>query len=114
VSAVRSRFPEIQFDHFQSNIEGELIDALQSAESNIYRGIIFNPGGYTHTSVAIADAIAAIPLPVLEVHISNLYGREDFRQVSLTAIHCIGVIQGLGVSVYALAALYFKELYKPT
>lgn len=111
LSGLKSRFPEIQIEHFQSNVEGELINALHEASGKGYAGIVFNPGGYTHTSVAIADALAAITVPAVEVHISNLYSREGFRQISLTAPHAIGVIQGMGVAVYALAILYFRDLY---
>ncbi|MDG2244989.1 MAG: 3-dehydroquinate dehydratase, partial [Flavobacteriales bacterium] len=87
---------------YQSNHEGELIDALH-AEGFQGTGIVFNPGGYTHTSVALRDAISAIETPVVEVHISNVYQREDFRRVSLTAPVCMAVISGMGIYGYKAA-----------
>lgn len=92
----------------QSNVEGELINALQNADQ-VFNGIILNPGGYSHTSVAIADAIAAIDTPVIEVHISNIYAREEIRHTSLTAKNCAGIISGFGLSGYDLAIDYFLE-----
>lgn len=106
VNDLRKAFPETQFDYFQSNIEGELIDKLQQADGN-YIGIILNPGGYSHTSVAISDALAALKTPVVEVHLSNLYQREEYRHVSLTGKNCVGVITGFGSVSYRLAASYF-------
>ena len=88
--------------YFQSNIEGELIDALQLHGFDS-AGIIINPGGYTHTSVAIGDAIAAITAPVIEVHISNIHAREDFRKISHVSAKAVGTIAGLGLSGYTLA-----------
>ncbi len=99
---LQSKFPFINLVHFQSNIEGELIDALQLHGFDS-AGIIINPGGYTHTSVAIGDAIAAIAAPVLEVHISNIHAREDFRKISHVSAKAAGTIAGLGLSGYALA-----------
>ncbi|MCK9303538.1 MAG: 3-dehydroquinate dehydratase [Bacteroidales bacterium] len=96
------------FDYFQSNVEGELINKLQEAGMNKFvDGIIANFGGYSHTSVAIADAVAAIQLPVVEVHISNVYSRENFRQRLLTAKNCCGVITGFGLKSYELAVKSF-------
>lgn len=95
-------------DSFQSNSEGELIDRLHEADGK-YRGIIFNPAAYTHTSVALHDAIKAIDTPVIEVHISNIYERESFRHRSLTAGACIGQIAGFGEKSYLLAALAFVK-----
>lgn len=94
----------IDFDlhYFQSNIEGEIIDKLQEADSG-YNAIVLNAGGYTHTSIAIRDAIDAISVPVIEVHISNPFGREDFRQRSVIAEVCSGLIAGFGLESYALA-----------
>lgn len=103
---VKQQFPEIQLDYFQSNVEGEIINSLHAVGFN-YNGIILNAGGYTHTSVAISDAIAAINTPVIEVHISNVYAREDYRHKSLLSKHCIGVISGLGFDSYTLALVHF-------
>lgn len=103
---LKASFPNISFSYFQSNVEGELINDLQKAGFEA-DGIIFNAGGYTHTSVAIADAVAAINSPVIEVHISNVYAREEYRQHSLMAKHCQGVIAGLGLDSYRLAVLAF-------
>jgi 3-dehydroquinate dehydratase-2 len=99
-------FPEISFSYFQSNVEGELINELQRVgfECN---GIIMNPGGYTHTSVAIGDAIAAITTPVIEVHISNVHAREDFRKLSHVSAKARGTIAGLGLKGYELAVRFF-------
>jgi 3-dehydroquinate dehydratase-2 len=99
---LQQRFPNTGFTYFQSNIEGELIDALQR-EGFASDGIIMNPGGYTHTSVAIGDAIAAIPAPVIEVHISNVHAREEFRRISQVSAKCRGTISGLGLDGYRLA-----------
>ncbi|NMC11288.1 MAG: type II 3-dehydroquinate dehydratase [Chloroflexi bacterium] len=96
----------IQLKFFQSNIEGELINALHDAR-NWALGVIFNPGGYTHTSVAIRDAIAAIEIPVIEVHLSNIDGREEFRRISLIAPVCKGSIAGFGWLSYWLALQAF-------
>ena len=99
-------FPEVEFSYFQSNIEGELIDALQRAGFSA-DGILLNPGGYTHTSVAIGDAIAAIRAPVIEVHISNVHAREEFRRLSHVSGKAKGTIAGLGLKGYELAVRYF-------
>jgi 3-dehydroquinate dehydratase-2 len=93
---------EVQLSAFQSNIEGELIDKLQEVGFS-YDGIILNAGGYTHTSVAIRDAVAAIKTPVIEVHISNPYSREEFRHTSLISGVSKGIIAGFGLESYALA-----------
>lgn len=98
-------------DSYQSNSEGELIDQLHLA-NNKYEGIIFNPAAYTHTSIALHDAIKAIDTPVIEVHISNVYRREGFRHKSLTASACIGQIVGFGQMSYELAALAFINRVK--
>jgi len=97
-----NKFPDIELDYFQSNVEGELINKLHEIGFS-YDGIILNAGGYTHTSVAIADAIAAIQTPVIEVHISNIYARESYRHVSLTGKNCKGVLTGFGLDGYRLA-----------
>ncbi|MFA5815284.1 MAG: type II 3-dehydroquinate dehydratase [Bacteroidales bacterium] len=94
-------FEGISIDFFQSNWEGELIDKLH-ASPRVYEGIVLNAGGYTHTSVALADAVAAIQIPVVEVHISNLLKREDFRHRSLIGPNCIGTIMGFGLDSYRL------------
>jgi 3-dehydroquinate dehydratase-2 len=101
-----SKFPSIEFVYFQSNVEGELINEIQRLGFS-YDGIIINPGGYTHTSVAIGDAIASIKSPVIEVHISNVFGREDFRKISHVSAKSVGVISGLGMKGYELAIGYF-------
>ena len=93
---------EIRLTYFQSNIEGELIDKLQEVGFS-YDGIILNAGGYTHTSIAIRDAIAAIKTPVIEVHISNIYSREEFRHQSMLSGVCKGIIAGFGLESYLLA-----------
>jgi len=105
---VKAKFPEIGFEFYQSNVEGELIDKLHEVGFT-YDGIIFNAGGYTHTSVAIADAIEAIQTSVIEVHISNVYAREEYRHISLMAKNCKGVIAGLGLYSYDLAIQSFIE-----
>ncbi|MFC3563585.1 type II 3-dehydroquinate dehydratase [Pedobacter jamesrossensis] len=92
----------IDIEYFQSNVEGEIINKLHEVGFT-YDGIILNAGGYTHTSVAIADAIAAITTPVVEVHISNIYSREEYRHVSLTGKNCQGVLTGFGMNGYRLA-----------
>jgi 3-dehydroquinate dehydratase-2 len=101
--------PDLLFDYFQSNIEGELIDAIQQAGFSA-DGIILNPGGYTHTSVAIGDAVASITSPVIEVHISNVHAREEFRKISHVSAKVKGTICGLGLDGYTLAVQYIKGL----
>ena len=101
-------FPQHTLSHYQSNIEGELIDKLHQIGFS-YHGIVLNAGGYTHTSVALCDAIAAIKTPVIEVHISNVYAREEFRHVSLLAKNCRGVIAGFGLDSYRLAIESFNS-----
>ena len=100
------RFPMVSFTYFQSNIEGEIVNALQK-EGSVVDGIILNPGGYTHTSVAIGDTIAAIKPPVVEVHISNVHAREEFRKISHISAKAKGTITGLGLKGYELALRYF-------
>lgn len=100
---------EFDFNVFQSNVEGEIINMLHSAEDSNYNGIILNAGGYTHTSVAITDAIEAISIPVVEVHISNIFNREDFRNKSLISKNCVGHISGFGLESYRLGLEYFKN-----
>ena len=100
------KFPDINIEFFQSNIEGEIIDKIQEVGFS-YDGIILNAAAYTHTSIAIADAIAAIKTPVVEVHISNIFKRESFRHKTLIAPHCIGTISGFGLKSYELAVRSF-------
>jgi len=103
---LRSEFPEVEITYFQSNIEGELIDIIHLAGFEV-NGILLNAGGYTHTSVAISDAIAGVTTPVLEVHISNIYKREEFRHKSIISKECVGLISGLGLDSYRLGINYF-------
>ena len=103
---LQNKFPQVEFVYYQSNLEGEIIDALQSFSADT-DGIVLNPGGYTHTSVAIGDAIAAITPPVIEVHISNVHAREEFRKISHVSAKCKGTISGLGLPGYALAIEFF-------
>jgi 3-dehydroquinate dehydratase-2 len=99
---LQSKFPQVELSYFQSNVEGELINELQKLGFD-FQGIVLNPGGYTHTSVAIGDAIAAIKSPVVEVHISNVHAREDFRKLSHVSAKAAGSIIGLGLKGYELA-----------
>ena len=103
---LRSRYPRITLEYFQSNVEGEIINALHNA-GFLYEGIILNAGGYAHTSVAIADAIKAISTPVVEVHISNTFAREPFRHISFLAANVRGSIIGFGLESYRLAVESF-------
>ena len=103
---LKLQFPQIIFTYYQSNIEGELINEIQRVGFS-FDGIILNPGGYTHTSVALGDALASVTTPVVEVHISNIFGREDFRKISHVSAKAKGVISGLGLKGYALAVSYF-------
>lgn len=103
---LKKDFPQVNFTYFQSNIEGELVDAIQQYGFD-QDGIIINPAAYTHTSVAIGDAIAAIKVPVIEVHISNVHAREDFRKISHVSAKAVGSIVGLGLKGYALATEWF-------
>lgn len=94
-------FPDVEFSFFQSNIEGELIDAIQQADGTV-DGVVLNAGGYTHTSVALRDAVSAVSVPVVEVHISSILAREEFRHVSLLAPVAVGSIMGFGLDSYRL------------
>lgn len=102
VDELRAAFPQVELEHQQHNGEGELVDAIQGAAGRCI-GVVLNAGGYAHTSVAIRDAVAAVPVPVVEVHISNLLAREPFRHVSLVGAVCRGGIMGLGTDGYRLA-----------
>ena len=105
---LRACFPDVQIDYFQSNIEGELIDKLQAVGFQC-DGIVLNAAAYTHTGIALADCIRAISAPVVEVHISNVHQREDFRHQSMIAAACRGVICGFGLDSYRLAIESFKR-----
>jgi 3-dehydroquinate dehydratase-2 len=106
LTGLKTKHPLLHLDYFQSNVEGELINHIHAADKN-YDGIILNAGAYTHTSIAIADAIAAINTPVVEVHISNIFAREDYRHVSYLGKHCKGSISGFGLTSYELALQWF-------
>ena len=103
---LQKKYPQVSFHYYQSNLEGELINELQRVGYD-HDGIILNPAGYTHTSVAIGDAIAAIKTPVIEVHISNVHAREDFRKLSHVSAKAVGSIIGLGLRGYELAVEWF-------
>src|SRR5689334_25428577 len=106
LDSLKKKFPDIGISYFQSNVEGELINELQRVGFD-HDGIIFNPGGYTHTSVAIGDAVAALKTPVVEVHISNVHAREEFRKHSFVSSKAAGSIVGLGLKGYELALIFF-------
>lgn len=111
---LKSRFSSMKWEYFQSNSEGELIDCLHRAGfDSDTAGIILNPGAYAHYSYALADAVGAIPVPVVEVHISNIHSREEFRRESVTAREAAGMICGLGLEGYALAAEYLIDKCNP-
>lgn len=105
---LKKQFHQAELSYLQSNVEGELINLIQ-ANGFTASGIVLNPGGYSHTSVAIADAIASVKAPVVEVHISNIHSREAFRHQSITASKCIGSITGLGLKGYELAIRFLLE-----
>lgn len=98
---LQPKYPDVELGYFQSNVEGELINMLQQAEGQ-YDGVVFNAGGYTHTSVALRDTVAAIAVPVVEVHISSILAREEFRHTSLLASVATGSIMGFGLDSYRL------------
>ena len=108
LEALKKKYPQVTFHYYQSNVEGELINELQRVGFD-YDGIIMNPGGYTHTSVAIGDAIASIKTPVVEVHISNVHAREEFRKLSHVSGKSAGSIIGLGLKGYELALQYLMS-----
>ena len=105
---LKSRFADVELHYYQSNVEGELINKLHEVGFS-FDGIILNAGAYTHTSIAIHDAIAAIKSPVIEVHISNVYGREEFRHKSLITSKCFGLITGFGMDGYGMAIMYLVD-----
>ncbi|MBK8428888.1 MAG: type II 3-dehydroquinate dehydratase [Lewinellaceae bacterium] len=104
---LRGQFPHVELDYFQSNHEGALIDRIQETGFST-DGIVLNAGAFTHTSIALADAVGAITTPVIEVHISNVHKRESFRHHSYLSAKCVGCIVGLGLDGYRLAVEYFK------
>ena len=108
LESLRSSFPDCDIRYFQSNSEGGLIDKIQEVGFTS-DGIILNAGGYTHTSVALRDAIKSVDTPVIEVHISNVHAREEFRHKSLISAVCKGVIAGFGLDSYRLAMVWFKN-----
>ncbi len=103
---LKKRFPQVSLHYYQSNVEGELINKIHEVGFS-FDAILLNAGGYTHTSVAISDAIAGVTTPTLEVHISNIYKREEFRHKSIISKSCVGMISGLGLKGYELGILYF-------
>ena len=105
---LKKRFPGISLHYYQSNVEGELVNKLHETGFD-FDGIVLNAGAYTHTSVAIHDAIAGIKTPVIEVHISNVYGREEFRHKSLITSKCVGLLTGFGLEGYALAIQFLTK-----
>ena len=111
LDVLHEHFNDIEIDYYQSNVEGEIINKLHETGFS-YDGILLNAGGYTHTSVAIRDAIKAVNSPVVEVHISNVFAREEFRHTSLIAPNCIGSISGFGMDSYRLAIEGLKVLKK--
>ncbi len=105
---LRNEFSNVKIDYFQSNIEGEIIDKIQESE-NAYGGLVLNAGGYAHTSIAIGDAVKAVSVPVVEVHISNVFGREPYRHVSHVAPVAEGCVIGFGMKGYRLAVISLLE-----
>ena len=103
---LQKRFPQVELNYFQSNVEGELINKIHEVGFS-FDAILLNAGGYTHTSVAISDAISGVTTPTLEVHISNIYKREEFRHKSIISKSCVGMISGLGLKGYELGITYF-------
>lgn len=102
LGTLKALYPDVELDYFQSNVEGLLIDRIQEA-GFLLDGIVLNAGAYTHTSIALQDAIRAVPAPVIEVHISNVHAREEFRHKSMISCACLGVICGFGLDSYRLA-----------
>ncbi len=100
---LRRKFPDVRIDYFQSNHEGDLIDKIQQADEENYNGIILNPAAYTHTSIALRDAVEAVDVPVAEVHISDIYSREDFRRISYIRDVAVFSVVGKGTGGYAIA-----------
>lgn len=109
IPCLRDMFPDVDLSYGQSNVEGELIDMIQACGLE-GRAVLLNAGGYTHTSVALHDAIAAVPVPVIEIHMSNVAAREEYRRTSLIGSACKGTIAGFGMDSYRLGLLAMKEL----
>lgn len=107
-ASMQEQYNAIQIDYYQSNIEGELVEKIQQSGAD-YDGVLLNAAAYTHTSVAIHDAIGTIKIPVVEIHISNIYKREEFRHKSVISANCVGMIAGLGLQGYALGIEYLKS-----
>ncbi len=105
---IKDEFKDVEIDYYQSNYEGAIIEKLHDADGN-YTGVVLNAAAYTHTSIAIADAISAIGVPVVEVHISNIFKREEFRHISRIAPCCVGSISGFGLDSYRLGILSFLK-----
>lgn len=105
---LKKKYPSVSIDYYQSNVEGELINEIQE-KGFIYDAIVLNAGAYTHTSIAIADAVKAVKAPVVEVHISNIFAREDYRHVSYLGKNCVGSISGFGLKSYELAIESFLK-----
>lgn len=110
-AGLKPLYPEVEFDYFQSNVEGEIINKIHETGFSC-DGIILNPGGYTHTSVSIADGVASVKTPVIEVHITNISAREEFRHKSLVGRFCAGTITGLGLDGYRLAVEALMNIWK--
>jgi 3-dehydroquinate dehydratase-2 len=109
--ALKKRFSGVELSYYQSNVEGELVNKIQEVGFS-FDGIVINAGAYTHTSVAIHDAIGGIKTPVVEVHISNVYGREEFRHKSLITSKCVGMLTGFGMEGYAMAIQFLQTRSK--
>ena len=108
---LKRKYPEVVFEYFQSNHEGALIDRIHAADHEDFRGVVLNAGAYTHTSVALHDAIRSVSLPVIEVHISNVHCREEFRRHSMISPACRGVICGFGLDSYRLGVEALLKMY---
>ena len=105
---LRQQYPDVQLSYYQSNHEGDLVDWIQKTPG-VYDGIVINPAAYTHTSIAILDALKAVPVPAVEVHISDVSKREDFRQISYAGMACVKTYMGLGFAGYREAIRFLKE-----
>ena len=111
LAELKKQFPDVNISYYQSNVEGELINYLHSCMGKV-QGIVLNAGAYTHTSIALADAVSSIGIPVIEVHISNVLAREDYRKTSFIASKCVGSVSGLGMNGYALAIKHLTDTLK--
>lgn len=112
LAQLQSYYNNIKLETYQSNVEGELINYIHNCRGKV-QGIVLNGGAYTHTSIAIADALAAVLIPTVEVHISNIYAREEYRRHSYTAAKCVGCITGLGLQGYKLAVEFLQDYLSP-